>query len=121
MWIVKTLQAQRFIWQQSIDHNSLATMMTSSTQSNARFDALQPVRQWLEAIEIQDLKMAHRLCKLIPAQCPFARTVKLFGRTLFTVPPLCKLNPLYDQIVYLRFKALTYLADDCGENVICYL
>lgn len=92
-----------------------------NSQTTRQSDLLQPVRQWMEAIEIQNPKMAHTLCKLIPAQCPFARTIKLFGRTLFTIPPMCKLNPLYEQVVYLRFKALTYLADVCGENVMCYL
>jgi hypothetical protein len=33
---------------------------------------------------------------------------------------LCKLNPLYEQLVGLRFRALSYLADDCGEDVSQY-
>nr|WP_317110593.1 Mo-dependent nitrogenase C-terminal domain-containing protein [Chroococcidiopsis sp. SAG 2025] len=33
---------------------------------------------------------------------------------------MCKLNPLYEQVVALRFKALTYLADECGEDVSLY-
>ncbi|MBE9017387.1 hypothetical protein IQ272_14835 [Chroococcidiopsidales cyanobacterium LEGE 13417] len=34
--------------------------------------------------------------------------------------PLCKLNPLYEQVVALRFKALTYLVDECGEDLSLY-
>lgn len=98
-----------------------ATLMIRLNLFTARFDLLQPIRQRLDAIEIQNPRLAHALCKLIPAQCPFARTVSLFGRTVFTIPPLCKLNPLYEQIADLRFRALTYLADVCGENIMCYL
>ncbi|MDB9512655.1 Mo-dependent nitrogenase C-terminal domain-containing protein [Kamptonema animale CS-326] len=83
-------------------------------------DPLRPLRQWLDSIEVKSPKLAHRLCKLIPAQCPFERTVKLFGRTLFHIPPLCKLNPLYNELVALRFRALCYLADGCGEDVTRY-
>jgi len=33
---------------------------------------------------------------------------------------MCKLNPLYEEVVALRFRALCYLADECGEDVTCY-
>jgi hypothetical protein len=81
---------------------------------------LQPLRHWLDQIEVNSPELAHRLCRLIPAQCPFERTVKLFGRTLFHIPPLCKLNPVYDEVVALRFRALCYLADSCGEDISQY-
>lgn len=84
------------------------------------FDILQPLRQRLEQIEVRNPKTAHRLCKLIPTQCPFARDIHLFGRKLFHIPPLCKLNPLYEEVVSLRFRALCYLADECGEDVTPY-
>jgi hypothetical protein len=85
-----------------------------------RFDLLQPLRQWLDNVEVHSPKRAHRLCQLIPAQCPFERDVKLFGRTLFHIPPMCKLNPLYEEVVALRFRALCYLADECGEDITAY-
>ncbi|MBF2064794.1 MAG: Mo-dependent nitrogenase C-terminal domain-containing protein [Calothrix sp. C42_A2020_038] len=85
-----------------------------------RFDCLKPLRRWVNSIEVGDRKMAHRLCKLIPSQCPFERDVNLFGKTLFHIPPMCKLNPLYNELVGLRFRALCYLADQCGEDVSQY-
>ena len=88
--------------------------------SKSSFDILGPLRQWLNRIELSNSKLAHRLCKLIPAQCPFERDVKFFGHTLFHIPPLCKLNPLYEEVVGLRFRALCYLADECGEDVTPY-
>lgn len=88
--------------------------------SRYHFDVFKPLRQWLDSIEIQNPQLAHRLCKLIPAQCPFERDVKLFGKTLFHIPPMCKLNPLYEEFVSLRFRALCYLADECGEDVSQY-
>jgi hypothetical protein len=80
---------------------------------------LHPTRQWLESIEVASPKMARSICKLIPAHCPFEREVKVLNRTIIRIPPLCKLNPFYDQIVELRFKSLTYLADS-GEDVTLY-
>ncbi len=78
------------------------------------------MRSWLDHVEVHDAKIAHRLCRMIPSQCPFERDVTLFGHTLFHIPPMCKLNPLYDEVVALRFRALCYLADECGEDVTSY-
>ncbi len=94
--------------------------MTVLTQISYQVGLLHPVRQWLEGIEIHNPKVARFLCKLIPAQCPFEQDIKFFGHTLFHIPPLCKLNPLYEQVVSLRFRSLCYLADECGEDVTLY-
>jgi hypothetical protein len=72
--------------------------------------------QRFEAIEVHDIKTAKLLCKMIPVSCPFARDIKLFDHTLFHIPPLCKLNPLYEQVFNLRLKALSYLAHESGED-----
>jgi Mo-dependent nitrogenase C-terminus len=84
------------------------------------FDLLAPLRQWLDHIEVKDAEFAHMVCKRIPSQCPFERRVQFKGRTLLYIPPLCKLNPVYDEVVGLRFRALCYLADVCGEDVSSY-
>jgi Mo-dependent nitrogenase C-terminus len=78
------------------------------------------ISQWLDHIEIHNAETANFLCQVIPSRCPFERTISLFGRTLFSIPPLCKLNPFYEQVVGLRFRALCYLADECGEDVSRY-
>ncbi|MBW4686626.1 MAG: Mo-dependent nitrogenase C-terminal domain-containing protein [Komarekiella atlantica HA4396-MV6] len=95
------------------------TQLHRST-SKSYYDILQPLRQRVDSIQVRDRQLAHRLCKLIPSQCPFERDVKLFGKTLFHIPPMCKLNPLYDEVVGLRFRAMCYLADECGEDVSQY-
>ena len=69
---------------------------------------------------INKCQMAHRICQMVPAHCPFERNVVLFGRSLFQIPALCKLNPFYEQVIELRFRALSYLADQCDEDVSCY-
>lgn len=84
-------------------------------------EALNPLRDWLDGLEVHDPRLARFLCKMIPSQCPFERDVKLFGRKIVHIPPLCKLNPLYEQLVGLRFRALSYLADDCKEDVSEYI
>lgn len=78
---------------------------------------LQPVRKWLDGLDIKDSKIARFLCKIIPAQCPFERDVLLFGRKVAHIPAMCQINPLYDQLVGLRFRSLTFLADECGEDI----
>lgn len=81
---------------------------------------LKPVRQWLDDIEIRDAKLARLISRLIPAQCPFERDINVFGRTVAHIPPLCKLNPFYEQFVGLRFRSLCFLVDVCGEDIQSY-
>ena len=73
-------------------------------------------QQWLENWQIEKERTARRIVKLIPAQCPFAREIRLFNRVMFRIPPLCKLNPCYEQLVSLRFRALCFLAETCGHS-----
>ncbi|WP_310427979.1 Mo-dependent nitrogenase C-terminal domain-containing protein [Chamaesiphon sp. VAR_48_metabat_135_sub] len=92
----------------------------SGVTNTQKLDVLLPVREWLDGLELQDPRLARLLCKFIPSQCPFERDITLFGHKIVHIPPLCKLNPLYDQTVGLRFRALSYLADECGEDVSPY-
>ncbi|MEO0350503.1 MAG: DUF533 domain-containing protein [Cyanobacteria bacterium P01_A01_bin.15] len=84
-------------------------------------DPLKPMREWLDQLHVDDPRLARFVCKMIPSQCPFERDVKLFGKKVIHIPPMCKLNPLYEQLVGLRFRALSHLADDLGEDVTPYL
>lgn len=83
-------------------------------------DILFLLRQWLESIEVRTPLVAHFLCKIIPASCPFEREIKIFKHTILAIPPLCKFNPFYEQIMLLRFKALTYLVEQCNEDIGLY-
>ncbi len=83
------------------------------------FSVLHLLRQRLESIEIKSPHTAHFLCKIIPASCPFERKIEFFNHTIY-IPPLCKLNPFYEQLVALRFKSLVYLAEQCGEDPSFY-
>jgi hypothetical protein len=84
------------------------------------FDILNPLRRRVDEIQIKNARLAHLICQVIPCCCPFERKIHFFGRTL-QIPPLCKLNPLYDNFVGLRFRALSYLSDECGEDVTKYI
>ncbi|EAW36030.1 Mo-dependent nitrogenase C-terminal domain-containing protein [Lyngbya sp. PCC 8106] len=95
--------------------NALANLQT------ALFNRFNPIRQYLRELEIRNPELAHFICRIIPAQCPFERNFSLFGRISIQIPPLCKLNPLYEEVFGLRFRALCYLADECNENIHCYL
>lgn len=92
-----------------------------SSQPQPSVDLLQPLRQRIHHVQVKNSNLAHRIARLIPAQCPFERDIVLFGRPIAHIPPLCKLNPLYDELVELRFKALCYLADECGEDISVYI
>jgi tellurite resistance protein len=85
--------------------------------ADAKLDPLKPAREWLDQLEVHDPRLARFVCKLIPSQCPFERDVVLFKKKLVHIPAMCKINPLYDHLVGLRFRALSYLADECGEDV----
>lgn len=99
------------------------TVEPSSPKSNSRrkpFTPLAPLRRKLDSIQVRNPQFAHFLADHIPAQCPFERDIKVLGRTLLHIPPMCKLNPLYEEVVSLRFRALCYLADECGEDISQY-
>lgn len=91
-----------------------------SPKGNCNLDPLSPIRQWLDRLSVQNETLAHRICRWVPAQCPFERDIVLFGQKVAHIPPLCKLNPLFEEVVSLRFRALCYLADECGEDISQY-
>jgi tellurite resistance protein len=84
-------------------------------------DLLKPLKHWLDEMEVQDPRLARFICKMVPPSCPFERDITLFGHKIVHVPPMCELNPIYEQLVGLRFRALSYLADECQEDVSKYM
>ena len=94
--------------------------MDATHSAKLKIDLFAPLRKWLDNLEVSSNTMAHRICKLIPSQCPFEREIKVLGRTILKVPPMCKINPLYNEVIGLRFRAICYLADVCGEDVSAY-
>jgi tellurite resistance protein len=88
----------------------------SSAHEEHHPDLLEPVKEWLDRMEVHDNSLARFICKVVPAQCPFERDVSLFGRKIMHIPAMCKINPLYDQLVGLRFRSLSYLAAK-GEDI----
>lgn len=112
---------RRIVFSAFVSPMSGSNQKVNQKQFNqSQVDLLQPLRQWLDSLEIQNRKFAKFIAKLIPAQCPFERDITLFGRKIAHIPPMCKLNPLYDQLVGLRFRALCYLVDKCGEDIGSY-
>jgi hypothetical protein len=93
---------------------------SSRVLEGAAFDIFYPLRRWLDNFDVKRYRLAHLICRVIPCCCPFERDINLFGRT-YHIPALCKINPVYDEVVALRMRALSYLADDCGEDVSKYI
>lgn len=102
-------------------NSGVASPLQKPSSSHSGVDVLEPVRHWMDDLEIHDPRLARFLCKMIPPQCPFERDIKLFGHKIVHIPPMCKLNPLYEQLVGLRFRSLSYLADDCDEDISPYI
>ena len=101
-------------------HLSRHTRSVPTTSQPPGFDIFRPLRRWIKQIKICDRRFAHLICRLIPDSCPFERDVIFFGRTIH-IPALCRLNPLYNEIVDLRLRALSYLTDICGEDATSYI
>lgn len=96
--------------------------LKNGLQSTRSFslDIFKPLRQWLNQLVIHNPAQARLICQIIPAQCPFEREICLGNRLSIKIPPLCKLNPLYEEVVGLRFRALTCLAEECPNEVRHY-
>ncbi|MEG4999017.1 Mo-dependent nitrogenase C-terminal domain-containing protein [Microcoleus sp. B4-D4] len=109
-----------WVWNRKEEITVTFATISQPYSKKPRFDLLHPLKEWIENTEIKSQKFARFLCKYIPSQCPFEREVKFGDRTLFSIPPMCKLNPLYEQVVGIRFRALCYLADECGVDVTPY-
>lgn len=108
------------VWTQKPENSQNVATIANHSLPTSGFDPWKPFRHWLDGIEVKNPTLARFLCQLIPPQCPFERDVKFFGRILFHIPPMCKLNPVYDELIGLRFRALCYLADVCGEDISQY-
>jgi hypothetical protein len=83
-------------------------------------DLLGGIRDLLDAVSFHDIATALVVVKRIPGACPFERSIEWRGKLLLTIPPLCKLNPLFPEIQGLRYRALSYLAEE-GVDVSSYL
>lgn len=61
-------------------------------------EQLEAQRQWLKQYRFQRSdSLFCRFCRAIPNDCP----AKQIG-----LPPLCELNPLFTELLYMRCKAL---------------
>ena len=119
---LKSLESTLYKPEQESDASgAVSSLTTPPAQAKDSVDVLYPIKDWLDGMEIKDPRLAKFVCKVIPPQCPFERDINLFGRKIGHIPPLCKLNPLYEQFTMLRFRSLSYLADECGEDVTKYV
>ena len=62
------------------------------------------------------VEVAKLISYLIPASCPFARDLSLCGYSIH-IPPLCKFNPLYPQLMSLRFQAITFISQISEKQI----
>ena len=77
------------------------------------------IQKRLDNLEISTKETAEKIVNLIPNNCPFAREIRVFNLSIFRIPPLCKLNPFYEDLMMLRFRALSFLCE-MGEDITPY-
>jgi tellurite resistance protein len=94
-----------------VGEEMLASLPEACCEDGQSPGPLDQLKTWLDGLEPREPAVARFLVRLIPAQCPFERDVKLFGHKLVHIPPMCKINPLYEQLVGLRMRCLNALAD----------
>ncbi len=97
----------------------ISSLVPCSTRVAQPWKPLDPLKHWLDGLDPGDERIASFIVHLIPARCPFERDIILFGRKLVHIPPMCKINPLYEQLVALRFRCLDHLAVDEQLRISC--
>lgn len=95
---------------------SLAGLRSDLDPTPTPDSVLERLRSWLDGLEPQDPAVARLLVRMIPASCPFERDVVVFGRRLLHIPPMCRINPLYEQLMGLRFRCLQALETGAPSN-----
>lgn len=90
----------------------VADLHGEDVHSDDHASTLDRLRGWLDAQAPSDPAVARLLVKLIPAQCPFERDVVVLGRKIVHIPPMCQINPVFEQLMALRFRCLCLLAGE---------
>lgn len=124
LWTSRDLSREQSFSNSAKEKSSSNSAKKKSYKSSAiKFQVapLRPMRRWMDSLEVKDRSLAYFIAKIVPEQCPFAKDILLLGQIIVHVPPLCKLNPLYSETVSLRFRALCFLADECGEDISALL
>lgn len=98
----------------------LADLQQDEPTGGGTDSTLERLRGWLDAQAPGDAAVARLLVNLIPAQCPFERDVVVLGRRIVHIPPMCRINPLYEQLMALRFRCLCMLAGEQPPPVMAW-
>ena len=108
-------------WDEALGLQSdlISSLVPCSAQVTQSWKPLDPLKQWLDELDPGDERISSFIVHLIPSQCPFERDIILFGRKLVHIPPMCKINPLYEQLVALRFRCLGHLSVDEQLRISC--
>ncbi len=81
-----------------------------------RIQPLAPFRAWINRIEVHQSWFARWVCRLVPNVCSRGYDLRCLGYTILHLPSLCKLNPLYDELLDLRFRAAEFLYEQSGSD-----
>jgi len=96
-----------FIWKEGVEYENHWLEATTIGRP-FRLELLRSVRHWLDALEVREPRVARLLCKLIPAQCPFERDIKLFGKSL-SYATVVQAQPALRTISWPTLRSMCYL------------
>ena len=99
------------IWAEKLGLNSklISSLVPCSTRVIQPWKPLDPLKHWLNGLDLGDERISSFIAHLIPFPYPFGRNINLFARKLVQIPPMSKINALFDQLVSLRFRCLGHL------------
>ena len=108
-------------WSSALGLNSelINRLVPCSSQVTQHWKPLDLLKQWLNDLDPRDERIPSFIVHLIPSQCPFERDIILFGRKMVHIPPMCKINPLYEQLVALPFRCLGHFSVDEQLRISC--
>ncbi|WP_416223704.1 Mo-dependent nitrogenase C-terminal domain-containing protein [Synechococcus sp. CBW1107] len=66
------------------------------------------LRHCLDDLQPDEPSVARFLIRLIPPQCPLKRDVTIVGRKLLHIPPMCRINPLDEDLNGPAFPGLVF-------------
>ena len=79
-----------------------------------------PLKQWLDSLDLGDEMIFSFVVQLFPSQCPFERDfIFLVACWSLSFPPMCKIHPLFEQLVALRFRCICHPYFDEQLRISC--
>ena len=88
----------------------ISSLVPYSTRVTQAWKRLDPLKHWLNGLDPGDERISSFIAHLIPFLDPFGCDIDLFAHKLVQIPVMCKINPLFEQFLAVRFRCLGHLS-----------